>query len=348
MTKQIASVSLDLDNKWSYLKTHGDASWQSLPSYLELVVPRYLDILQSMKSEITVFVVGLDAEQPQNGPILRRFDEAGHEIGNHSYHHEPWLHEYTTAELEIEISRAEDAIFTVTGQRPRGFRGPGFSFSQQLLDVLTARDYDYDASTFPTFLGPAARFYYFCRSRLTRKQRAQRRQLFGSWHDGFQPLRPFCWETQNGPLIEIPVSTMPWLRVPIHLSYIVYLARWSRLAAISYLQTALQLCRWHRISPSFLLHPLDLLGCDDDGDLSFFPGMDLTYDYKRKIFEQSLRLIAKYFKIVTMREHAEHTNQRQLPRRRCQREGNAGVIELPAKTEAVELLASQAVAEKIN
>ena len=40
--KPIASLSLDLDNKWSYLKTHGDPGWQSFPTYLPLVVPRIL------------------------------------------------------------------------------------------------------------------------------------------------------------------------------------------------------------------------------------------------------------------------------------------------------------------
>ena len=35
-----ASLSLDLDNQWSYMKTHGDAGWQSFPSYLDTAVPR--------------------------------------------------------------------------------------------------------------------------------------------------------------------------------------------------------------------------------------------------------------------------------------------------------------------
>ena len=38
--KPIASFSLDLDNKWSYMKTHGDAGWESFPSYLDCIVPR--------------------------------------------------------------------------------------------------------------------------------------------------------------------------------------------------------------------------------------------------------------------------------------------------------------------
>ena len=43
--KPIASLSLDLDNKWSYLKTHGDPCWESFPSYLDVLVPRVLEFL---------------------------------------------------------------------------------------------------------------------------------------------------------------------------------------------------------------------------------------------------------------------------------------------------------------
>ena len=37
-TRPVASVSLDLDNHWSYLKTHGDPQWEDRPSYLDVVV----------------------------------------------------------------------------------------------------------------------------------------------------------------------------------------------------------------------------------------------------------------------------------------------------------------------
>ena len=43
--KPTASLSLDLDNKWSYMKTHGDAGWESFPSYFDLLIPRVLRLL---------------------------------------------------------------------------------------------------------------------------------------------------------------------------------------------------------------------------------------------------------------------------------------------------------------
>src|SRR3954471_4791406 len=103
MRKTLASLSLDLDNQWSYMKTHGDAGWQSLPSYLHKVVPRVLNILKKKQLTITFFVVGLDAAQKSNQDVLRSIVDDGHEIGNHSYQHEPWLHLYTAAQLQDEI-----------------------------------------------------------------------------------------------------------------------------------------------------------------------------------------------------------------------------------------------------
>ena len=66
LQKPIASLSLDLDNKWSYLKTHGDPGWESFPSYLDTVVPRVLQFLEERNLTITFFVVGQDAALERN------------------------------------------------------------------------------------------------------------------------------------------------------------------------------------------------------------------------------------------------------------------------------------------
>src|SRR6476620_3920298 len=69
--KPLASLSLDLDNLWSYMKTHGDPGWESFPSYLDLVVPRILDFLGKRGQKITFFVVGQDAALPTNYSAIR-------------------------------------------------------------------------------------------------------------------------------------------------------------------------------------------------------------------------------------------------------------------------------------
>ena len=98
--KPTASLSLDLDNKWSYMKTHGDAGWESYPSYLDVVVPRFIDFLAARDLKITVFVVGQDAALERNHDALRLIPDHGHEVGNHSFHHEPWLHLYSEQKID--------------------------------------------------------------------------------------------------------------------------------------------------------------------------------------------------------------------------------------------------------
>ncbi len=253
----LASLSLDLDNKWSYLKTHGDAGWETFPTYLPTLVPKILELLDRQGLDITFFIVGQDADLEKNQACLRAIADDGHEIGNHSFHHEPWLHLYSREQIIAEFERSEQAIRNATGAKPIGFRGPGFSYSPEVIRVLSERGYQYDASTFPTFLGPVARAYYFFSSSLDRAERQQRKQLFGSFTAGFQPLRPYRWRSYRSDLLEIPVTTMPWLKIPIHLSYVMYLACYSRWGAENYFRNAMRFCRLNRVEPSLLLHPLD-------------------------------------------------------------------------------------------
>src|SRR5688500_917998 len=101
--KPMASLSLDLDNEWAYLKTRNDPAWQALPSYLDLVVPWVLELLARRAQRITFFIVGMDAAQERNRNLLMQLTAAGHEIGNHSLHHEPWLHLYSEERVEQEV-----------------------------------------------------------------------------------------------------------------------------------------------------------------------------------------------------------------------------------------------------
>jgi hypothetical protein len=259
----------------------------------------------------TFFIVGNDAERVAGTSLLRALTEAGHSVGNHSHEHEPWLHLYSEQQLAIEITRAEEAIGAATGQRPKGFRGPGFSWSPALLELLESRGYRYDASTFPTFLGPLARYYYFWTARLSAEERKQRQALFGSLREGFRPNRPYQWGLPGGRgLLEIPVTTFPVLRVPFHLSYLLYLSRWSERLMLLYLRAALGACHLTGVEPSFLLHPLDLLGGDEVPDLSFFPGMDLTSGEKRIHFDRVMAALKRAFTVVDLDSHAASILQR--------------------------------------
>jgi hypothetical protein len=248
--------------------------------------------------------VGQDAALPRNRAALRAIAEAGHEIANHSFKHEPWLHLYSASDIAADLRAADEAIREATGVGPAGFRGPGYSLSADTLEVVRQLGYRYDATVFPNLLNPLARAYFFATSKLDPEERARRKALFGTWKDALRPVQPFRWRLRTGQLLEIPVTTMPYLRIPMHLSYLLYLGRYSRAAARNYFRLALAACRTSGTRPSILLHPLDFLGKEDCPSLAFFPGMDLPLARKLAAVEELLDLLCGRFEIDTMAEHA--------------------------------------------
>lgn len=311
----IASISLDLDNKWSYMRAQGVPGWESFPSYYDLAVPNFLAIVEQLHIPLTVFVVGKDAEIKGNVAWLQRILEAGHDIGNHSYMHEPWMQENSIEEIDAELSRARSAIESATGTRTNTFRGPGFAVSTNLLTVLQRQGYIYDASVFPTFLGGILRKAALEKAEVPEAIKNAPNPQFGKFSDGFRKLNPHWWRVQDGDILEIPVTTMPVFRVPIHLTYLHFLASKSKPLAKLYLWFALTLCKIFRVEPSILLHSLDFVAADTAPELAHFPGMIGSTSEKLQLTHEFLQQIQKGFKIISLTEYAELAQQRRQLKR---------------------------------
>jgi len=307
-----ASISLDLDDKWSYMKVHGDAGWEQFPSYLDIVLPITLDVLDKLDIKITFFIVGQDAAIEKNHAILRSIVERGHEVANHSFHHESWLKTYSKEKITKEIEIAEEAILKATGKRPNMFRGPGFSWSNDLFEVLEERNYIFDASILPTYISPLMRQYYFAKSKLSKEEKESRKELFGSFREGFYPLKPFRWRlNSNKKLLEIPVSTMPVFKIPFHQSYLIYISNISTALMKMYLRFSIFMCKITKTPPSYLLHPLDVIGSDHAPELKFFPGMNIQSEKKIEIFETALKMLKNNFELLPMGEFAKRFAEEQ-------------------------------------
>ncbi len=317
--RPLASVSLDLDNQWTYMKIHGDAGWESFPSYLSTFVPHVLNALDQLDLKITFFIVGQDAVRDENIPFLQEIVRRGHELGNHSFRHESWLQQYSREELVEELARTEVAIEAATGKHTTGFRGPGFSWSPTLLEVLEARGYQYDASTLPTYLGPIARKYYFWTAKLSKEERETRKHLFGTFQDGLRPVKPYYWELPNGKeLLELPVTTIPVIKTPFHFSYLLFLSGFSTALMDLYLNTAIRACKTTGTQPSYLLHPLDLIGGDQVPALKFFPGMQISSDRKIEVFLRAMNKLKKHFELVDMDTHVKAIQKQKVTRRKLE------------------------------
>ena len=98
---------------------------------------RVLDILKREHVSATFFLVGVNVNRYP--AAAARIVKDGHVVGNHSeFHHIPFALE-SAAQLQTDVSAAEESIHQATGQLPRLFRPPQGLRSPWLMNVL-ARD----------------------------------------------------------------------------------------------------------------------------------------------------------------------------------------------------------------
>ena len=96
--RPLASVSLDVDNLWSYMKTHGDAGWEARPSYLDVFCPAVLERLERLGLRITFFLVGVDAARPLMIRVAAPKSTASEH--RHDGHRQPERHQYGNAQAQ--------------------------------------------------------------------------------------------------------------------------------------------------------------------------------------------------------------------------------------------------------
>lgn len=81
------------------------------------------------------FCIGRNIKQ--TGSLVAEIAAAGHEIGNHSFHHRN-MRQLSGSEMQTELRAASDCIAELTGRRPGYFRPPYGRFSRMLLDAARA------------------------------------------------------------------------------------------------------------------------------------------------------------------------------------------------------------------
>lgn len=113
-------------------------------SYGPLVgVPRILGILEKHQVPATFFVPGYTAERYPG--VVRDIVAAGHEIGHHGYLHEPLLGVDVDTEAAY-LDRGLEALASVAGVRPVGYRAPMWEPTWNTPRLLAERGFRYDSS----------------------------------------------------------------------------------------------------------------------------------------------------------------------------------------------------------
>lgn len=106
-------------------------------------VPRILDLLREEEMPATFFVPGWTAQKYPDR--IEAILAGGHEIGHHGYLHE-WIDpDYPDKEREA-LEKGLDALKTVGGIKPAGYRSPAGETSSNLIAMLAEYGFLYDSS----------------------------------------------------------------------------------------------------------------------------------------------------------------------------------------------------------
>lgn len=148
---RLCAVSVDLDEIPNYFAIHG----LPLPTGPErtLVYDVAIDRLSAFASDagipLTLFAIGDDLSRPEAAARLRAARDRGFEIANHSLDHRYDLVRLGRDEIRRQVTAGADAIERATGERPVGFRAPGYTITDEVFDVLAELGVAYDSSVFP-------------------------------------------------------------------------------------------------------------------------------------------------------------------------------------------------------
>lgn len=258
----LAAISVDLDSLPHYCRIHGVPESVLTPDARGLVhqraVPRFVEVLSELGAPATFFAIGEDLAEPSAAEAIRQAAAAGVEIASHSHRHDYALSRRSKEEIADDLRQAEEVIAQVTGQRPLGFRAPGYTLSPALCQAIEARGYRYASSAFP------AAPYYLAKAGVMgalalagRPSRAildSPRVLLAPRHPYYpDPDQPY--RRGGGSVLELPMAVTPLVRFPFIGTFAL---TWPR----AFIRAAYASLRGVGLF-NFELHAIDLL---DQGD----------------------------------------------------------------------------------
>lgn len=212
-----ACIHVDLDSVWAMAASCGIALEKDPDPILHTSIGRFIGLFEEYRVTATFFITGRDAARKSNAEIVAAVRAAGHEIANHSMDHRPDFTALPAREIEADIADSTKAVEDASGEKCLGFRAPTYNVNGAVLRILEGLGYGYDSSILPTFISPL----YRAVNRLT----GRRSFPYGDPRHGTAPLAPYhpdearVWRRGGMRITEVPISTMPFLRLPFHASY---------------------------------------------------------------------------------------------------------------------------------
>lgn len=143
-----ACFTFDVDAESPILFDHPEAAaWLDVMSHQaygpRTGVPRLLRVLDRQGILATFFIPGYTAERWPD--LTRSIRDAGHEIGHHGYLHEGARSASDAGTEEARLLRGLEALDTVAGVRPVGYRAPNWELSYRLPALLVRHGFKYES-----------------------------------------------------------------------------------------------------------------------------------------------------------------------------------------------------------
>jgi len=301
MAPRLCAISVDLDEIPNYYAIHGrSAPASGAAAVYDVAVPRLRSLGRALDVPLTLFAIGSDLARAESARALAEAAREGHSIANHTQSHLYDLTRRPRAEIAREIDEGTVAIERATGTRPRGFRAPGYTITDDVFEMLPALGYRWDSSVFPCpaymALKDAAIATYAMLGRPSRSVVDTPAVLAA-------PTRPYrvgtpYWKRGSG-IVELPIQVTRGLRLP-YIGTFVMLAGPDR---------ALWLTRGVIGEPliNLELHGIDVLD-ESDGLQDLAPSQrDLRVSVRRK--EETLAAVVEQlrregYSFVTLDEAA--------------------------------------------
>ncbi len=298
-----ACITVDLDGSNCYRTIHGldERSFDVDPMYA-IGIPRMLKFFEDAAIPSTLFVIGSDVEVSAHAEILRGAHESGHELGNHTFHHRYDLRSLNLDLIEADIAAGEDAIESVSGRRPSGFRVPGYNIDSAVLSICEDRGYTYDSSLFPCPSYYLAKAGIMTTRRLTGRPSRSSMTLPQTLTAPIAPYRPDVdapWNRGSAALIEIPMCLTPTLRFPVIGTSLHLLGKTGFDAALGGLQ------KTYDTILNLEFHAIDFMDADDTGvgDLvGLQPDLKVPWHQKRELYSYVFGRLRERYVFSTMRD----------------------------------------------
>lgn len=215
---RLAALSVDLDEVHHYARIHGlDAELPSPHLVYEKAVSRAAAFARACQIPLTFFAVGQDLWRARNADTLRGVANDACVVENHSLSHRYDLVRSTRAEQRVEIEGGAASIFRAIGQRPQGFRAPGYLISDQLVDVMEEVGVRFDSSVLrspPYYIAKAVVLGALEMTGRPSASICDSPQVLRAPRRPYRPGRPYT-RHGSGRLVELPISVTPAIGIPL-------------------------------------------------------------------------------------------------------------------------------------